>query len=278
MSNTRLTIDRLCIHQATLMQCDFKQSIDCFARNGVTQTAVWKDKLDEVGTLQGTRILRDAGVVSISLCAGGFLTASTKADQQKILDQNRRWLDQAAAIGAHSMVAITGGLAAGETDINSARKRVLDRLGELVPLAREAGVKIALEPLHPMVCGKRSVISTLGEANNMLDTLDKPDVLGIALDSYALWWDSNLQYEIARAAGRIINLHVSDWLKDTSDTRLDRGMMGDGHIDNRSIRGWVETTGFTGPSEVEIFSENVWWRCDPDELVTTIIERAARYL
>jgi sugar phosphate isomerase/epimerase len=278
MTITRLPPDRLCIHQATLMQCDFRQSIDCFARYGVTQTAVWKDKLDEVGTRQGARILHDAGVASVSLCAGGFLTATTKAGQQKILDENRRWLDQAAAIGATSMVAITGGLAAGEIDINSARKRALDRLSELVPLAREAGVKIALEPLHPMVCGKRSVISTLGEANDMLDTLDMPDVLGIALDSYSLWWDSNLQHEIARAAGRIINLHVSDWLKDTSDTRLDRGMMGDGHIDNRSIRSWVEATGFTGPSEVEIFSEDVWWRGDPDELVATIIERAACYL
>ncbi len=273
-----LTLDRLCIHQVTLMQCDFKGSIDCLARHGVMQTAVWKDKLDEVGTEQGARILHDAGVASVSLCAGGFLTATTKAGQQKILDDNRRWLDQAAAIGAHSMVTITGGLAVGETDIDSARKRVLDRLGELVPLARDTGVKIALEPLHPMACGNRSVISTLGEANNMLDALDMPDILGIALDSYALWWDPELQDEIARAAGRIINLHVSDWLKDTGDTRLDRGMMGDGHIDNRAIRSWVEATGFTGPSEVEIFSEDGWWQRDPNELVATIIERAIRHL
>ncbi len=278
MNITPLPLDRLCIHQVSLMQCGFRQSIDCLARHGVMQTAVWKDKLDEVGTQQGARILNDAGVTSISLCAGGFLTAATKADQQKILDDNRRWLDQAAAIGAHSMVAITGGLTAGETDINTARKRALDRLGELAPSARDAGVKIALEPLHPMVCGNRSVISSLGEANDILDKLDMPDVLGIAVDTYALWWDSKLQDEIARAAGRIINLHVSDWLNDTSDTRLDRGMMGDGHIDNRAIRGWVEATGFTGPSEVEIFSEAAWWQCNADELVATIIERATRYL
>jgi sugar phosphate isomerase/epimerase len=273
-----LALDRLCVHQVSLMQCDFRQSIECLTRHGITKTAIWKDRLDEIGTSQGARILDDNGIEVLSLCAGGFLTGRTKTDRQKALDNNQRWLDQAAKIGAKSMVTITGGLEEGDVDIDAARDRALEALSHLVPLAIAADVKLALEPLHPMVCGFRSVISTLGEANTMLDALDCGDGLGIALDTYGLWWEPNLKAEISRAGSRIINFHVSDWLMQTSDIRTDRGMPGDGHIDNRGIRQELERTGFEGPVELEIFSKDNWWQRDPDEYLKIIKQRAVRYL
>jgi sugar phosphate isomerase/epimerase len=173
------------------------------------------------------------------------------------------------------MVTITGGLPDGERDLQTARARAKEGLAELLPHARAAGVRIAFEPLHPIVCGFRSVITTLREANDWLDEIDGGDALGIAFDTYALWWEPGLEAEIKRAGGRILNFHCSDWLRDTRDVRLDRGMFGDGCIDNRHLLETVDATGFTGPVEVEIFSGHDWWQRDPDEVVATI---KARYL
>ena len=266
-----LSIDRLCIHQVTLMQCDFRQSMETLARHGVTKTAIWRDKLDEIGVDEGARILRDLGIEVMSLCAGGLLSASEPTDRQKAIDENRRWIDQASAINAASMVTITGGLEDGVRDQRAARDLACQGIAELVPHARASGVKLALEPLHPMVCGFRSVISTVREAGEMLRELDAPDVAGLAIDSYALWWDHNLEADLAEAAADILNFHVSDWLPQTRDVRLDRGMPGDGQIDNRKIREWIEQGGFDGPIEVEIFSDLDWWKRDPDEVISTIV-------
>lgn len=254
-------------------RCDFRQSVECLARNGVTKTAVWREKLEAIGVSDAASILRDRGVEAVALCPGGLLTPRDPAAFRAALGDYRRWLDQAAAIRAGSLVLISGGLDEDETDLRFARDRALEGLVALVPDARSAGVRIALEPLHPMVCGFRSVVSTLREANDWLDQLAADDILGIALDTYAVWWEAELQQEIARAGERILGFHVSDWLADTCDVRLDRGMPGDGLIDLPSIRRWVEAAGYRGPIEVEIFSQRNWWTRDPDEVVQTILQR-----
>ncbi len=264
-------LERLCIHQATLMErCDFGQSLDCLARHGVMKTAIWREKMGAAGVKAAQRALLDSGVEAPVFCTAGFLTGP---DLAKAIDDNRRCFEQAAELGARTIVTLTGGLDPASPDLDAARKRALEGLGALIPVARIAGLRIALEPLHPMVCGLRSVLSTLSDANDWLDELDAPDVLGLAVDSYALWWDPNLERDIARAGNRITSFHVSDWLPETQDVRLDRGMLGDGLIDNKKIRSWIEKTGFDGLIEVEIFSERDWWKRDPDEVVRTIIDR-----
>ena len=275
--NIAADLARLCVHQVTLMeQCDFRRSVECLARNGVTKTAVWRDKLDSIGVTAAATILHDHGVEAVALCPGGLLTDRDPAAFHDALGDNRRLLDRAAAIGAKSLIAITGGLGEDETDLRFARDRALEGLAALVSDARAAGVRLALEPLHPMLCGARSVISTLREANTWLDRLDADDVMGIALDTYAVWWEADLQREIVRAGRRIIAFHVSDWLADTSDVRLDRGMPGDGLIDLPLIRRWTEAAGYRGPIEVEIFSRRNWWTRDPDVVVQTILQRYGR--
>ncbi len=266
--------ERLCIHQVTLSErCDFRQSVDCLARNGVFKTAIWRDMLDAAGLKAAKRALSDSGVQAPVFCSAGFLTASDPSAFAEAHDDNRRRFEQAAELGAKVIVTLTGGLDPTAPDLDAARNRARDGLAKLLPDARAAGVRLALEPLHPMVCGLRSVLSTLGDANDWLDTLDADDVLGLTVDSYALWWDQGLEREITRAGDRIASFHVSDWLAETRDIRLDRGMPGDGLIDNRKIRGWIEGTGFDGLIEVEIFSSRDWWQRDPDEVVSTIKER-----
>ena len=151
--------------------------------------------------------------------------------------------------------------------------QVRDGIAALLDHSRAAGVPLAIEPLHPMYAADRACVNTLKQANDLCDALG--DGVGVAVDVYHVWWDPGLEAEIARAgaAGRILGFHVCDWLVPTTDLLLDRGMMGDGVIDIRKIRGWVEAAGYDGASEVEIFSQNDWWRRDADEVLATCIER-----
>lgn len=266
--------NRYCVHQVTLLeQCDFRAGVEALARAGIGKTVVWRDKLDAIGVATGRKLLDDNGVEAVALAAGGLFCRRDEAAFRAALDANRHWLEQAAALGAASLVVITGGLEDFGRDLTGARSRALDALGELADEAAAIGVGLVLEPLHPMLCGNRSVVSTLGEANDCLDALDRDDALALALDTYATWWDAELDAQIARAGARIRHFHVSDWLADTRDVRLDRGMPGDGLIDNRAIRRVLEATGFDGPVEIEIFSARNWWRKPPDEVLATIVER-----
>ncbi len=271
-----LTKEDLCIHQVCVWkQSSFADSLDSFARHGVTKTALWRPMMDDVGVNKAKRLLKDSGVSAISMCPLVLLDPDKPLDRVSRERDHIRYLEDAAELGVETAVVITGGLPPGSNDLAGRRQAVLDELERLIPIAGESGLKLALEPLHPMVCGFRSVISTLGEANDILDALDRDDVMGIAVDSYALWWDPRLREEILRAGPRICNFHVSDWLPETRDVRVDRGMPGDGLIDNPLIRSWMEQAGYTGSVEVEILSALDWWLKPADTVVKTICDRIA---
>ena len=266
----------LCIHQVCFgFERDFAACVAALARQRVRLTAVWHDKLAAIGAAAAARVLADHGVQAVALCPGGLLTARAALRWQAALEHNRRLLDDAAAIGARSLVTIAGGLEHGERDLRFARDRALDGISRLLPDARAAGVRLAIEPLHPMTCAFRGVLATLAQANDWCDLLDAGDTVGIALDSYATWWDPALPAQIARAGPRLLHLHIADWLPDTRDLRLDRGMPGDGVIDFASFLAVVAATGFTGPLEFEIFSARHWWQQAPDRIAAACVARAA---
>lgn len=264
------------IHQVTFReQWNFRQAVEGLARHGIHSTAVWREKLHEVGVGEGARILRDNGMAVTGLAAGGLVSAPSSEGFAAALDDSRRLFEEAAEIGAEHVVFLAGGLVEGSKDLAGARERAIEGINILVPDARAAGVKIGLEPLHPMVCARRSVLVTLRQANDWCDQLDAPDAIGIVVDTYAVWWDPEVAEQIARAGRRICSFHINDWLEKTQDIRLDRGMMGDGVIDIARLRRMVEAAGYTGPNEVEIFSERNWWRRDPIEVIEVIKSRAA---
>jgi sugar phosphate isomerase/epimerase len=268
------SLDRLSIHQATvLQQWSLRQAIEGTARAGLGGFSVWRDKLKELGTAETAKVLDGSGVAATGLSFAGLVTAADKSAAAKALDEARRVFDEAAAIKAPSVVFVAGGVDPGDKDIKAARARALDGLAKLVPHARAVGVKIALEPLHPMICAHRSVLSTIKLANDWCDALAADDAVGIAVDTYALWWDPELEQGIARAGRRILAFHLSDWLVDTQDLRLDRGMMGDGIIDLNGFRRMVEAAGYRGWDEVEIFSARNWWQRDPDEVLRVVKQR-----
>jgi sugar phosphate isomerase/epimerase len=203
---------------------------------------------------------------------GGLLPAADAAGRPAAIDDNKRAVDEAVAIGAQCLVLVVGGLAPGSRDIAGARSQVRDGIAAMLPYARSASMPVAIEPLHPMYAADRACVNTMKQANDLCDELG--DGLGIAVDVYHVWWDPELEREIRRAGKkRILAFHVCDWLVSTADLLLDRGMMGDGVIDIRRIRGWVEEAGYDGFAEVEIFSANNWWKRDPEEVVRVCAER-----
>ncbi len=271
--------DLLSINQFTVLeQWSLHQAIEGLARQGVHGMAIVRDKLTELGLQKATWMLREHDMTVTGYCIGGLLTDPGEDDFQRSLTENRRIIDEAAELQAQCIVFVAGGLPEGSKDIEAARERCLEGLAVLLPYARRAGVTLALEPLHPMTCAFRSCLATLAQANDWYEQLGGGLGLGIVVDVYHVWWEPNLAQEIKRATGRISAFHICDWLMDTQDLRLDRGMMGDGVIDIPHIRRLVEATGYTGYREVEIFSARNWWRRDPDEVVEVVKERYLRYV
>ncbi len=262
----------LSLNTATVKaQWNLGEAIEGCVRHGIRGISPWRDKIAEYGLKAAARHIRDAGLTVTGVCRGGMFPAADAAGRRAALDDNRRAVDEAAALGAQCLVLVVGGLPPGSKDIAGARAQVRDGIAELLEYARPAGVPLAIEPLHPMYAADRACVNTLGQANDLCDELGAG--VGVAVDVYHVWWDPALEREIARAGSRILGFHICDWLVPTTDLLLDRGMMGDGVIDIPKIRGWVEKAGYTGFHEVEIFSANNWWKRDADEVLRICRER-----
>ena len=263
---------RMSINQATTRaQHGLAQAVAAYALAGVPGISIWRDKLAECGLDEAVRMVRDHGLRISGLCRAGQFPAMDAAGRQACLDENKRAIDEAAALGADCLIVVAGGLPEGSKDLDGARQMIRDGLGALLPHARAASVPLAMEPLHPMYAADRCAINTLSQALDLCDQLGTG--MGVAVDVYHLWWDPHLQAQIKRAGGRILAFHVCDWLVPTTDLLLDRGMMGDGVIDIPKIRDWVDGTSYDGLIEVEIFSAENWWKRPGGEVVRTCKER-----
>ncbi len=246
---------RLCVHTMTTKPWSLEQAVDHYAQAGIPGITVWRQHLEPYGPEAAGRLLKASGLRVVSLCRGGFFPASSAAEREDARNDNRRAIDEAAAIGAPLVVLVCGAVPG--MPLPEARRQILDGIHAVEPHAKACGVKLAIEPLHPMYAGDRSAVNTLAQANNMVVALGSPSV-GITVDVYHLWWDPDLRAELARARGNIFSFHVCDWRTPTRDLLNDRGLMGEGCIPIREIRGWVEDAGFAGPIEVEIFSDEFW--------------------
>ena len=248
------------------------ECIEGCARHGIPGISPWRDVLQAMGVEKAARAIRDAGLSVSGLCRGGMFPAADAAGRAAAIEDNRRAIAEAHTIGAACLVMVCGGLPPGSKDLDGARAMVRDGLHAIMEEARAAGVTIALEPLHPMTCADRSVLSTLGQALDLCDELGAGS--GVALDVYHVWWDPALRAGVERAGNRIAAFHVCDWLVPTTDTVFDRGLPGEGVIDIPGIRAMVEAQGYRGHTEVEILSRR-WWAADPDEVLEDIKRRHA---
>lgn len=271
MSSKQLRdLSRLCIHTITTKPWNIEQAAKNFSEAGVGGITVWRDALNGRDIKQTGQLLRDCNLRIVSLCRGGFFPHVSPAGRKEAIDDNRKAIDEAEALGAPLIVLVCGAVPGQPLD--ESRKQIRDGIAAVLPHAEAAGVKLAIEPLHPMYADSRSAINTLGQANDMAEELDSPWV-GIAVDVYHLWWDPNLEQEIKRCGqnDNLLAFHICDWKTPTLDLLNDRGLMGEGCINIKEIRGWVEEAGFKGYNEVEIFS-GTYWRGDQGVFLKKITE------
>lgn len=271
-----MTLDRrlarLSLNQKTTNSWTVEQAVAGCRRAGLQSIGLWREPVHEVGLEKAARLVADAGLRVSSLCRGGFLTHEDHDARQATIEDNVRAIDEAAVLGAACLVMVVGGLPERSRDLAGARGRVAEGMAELVPHAAERGVRLALEPMHPMYCADRGVLSTLGQALDLAE-LYPADQVGVVVDTFHVWWDPEVLRQIDRASGRIASFQVCDWITPLPpDALLSRGMMGDGHIDFRLLRRAVEAAGYDGDIEVEIFNADVW-SSDPDRVVDVMVDR-----
>lgn len=251
----RSDFSRLSLNQATTQRWSAREAVEGCARAGIPWIGFWRDKIAETGVKESARLARDAGLKVSSLCRGGYFPAATQAERAARIEDNRRAIDEAAALGTDVLVLVCG--PAPDRDIDAARRQVEEGIAAVIPYAAERGVRLGIEPLHPIFAGDRSVIVTLGQANDIAERLASPQV-GVVIDVYHVWWDPAVYREIARAAPYTLGFHVNDWLAPPPHPLLGRGMMGDGTIELRRLREAVDAGGYSGPIEVEIFNQAIW--------------------
>jgi sugar phosphate isomerase/epimerase len=276
-------LEWLAINTATVReQWTLPQIIEACARHGIPAISPWRDQVARCGLNVASRLIRETGIKLSGYCRGGMFPAADETGLAAAMADNFRAVDEACELGSPSLVLVVGGLPgalegrAAHRDIGRSRAQVIDGIARLLEYARPRKMPLAIEPLHPMYAADRACVNTLEQALDICDALDPANTgtLGVAVDVYHVWWDPKLSEQIRRAgARRLLGFHVCDWLTPTTDLLLDRGMMGDGVIDLRKIRGWMEAAGYTGFSEVEIFSARNWWQRAGDEVLTTCIER-----
>jgi sugar phosphate isomerase/epimerase len=269
-----MSADGLSINLATVReQWSLPQAVEACARHGIRAVDPWRDQVAAAGLAEAARIIRQNGMRVTGYCRGGMFPAADAPGRAAAIDDNRRAIDEAATLGAECLVLVCGGLPGGSRDIGTARAMVTEGIAAVLPHARAAKMPLAIEPLHPMYAADRACVNTLGQALDICDQLG--DGVGVAIDTYHVWWDPELEAQIARAGrrSRILAHHICDWLVPTRDLLLDRGMMGDGVIDFPRIRDWIKAAGYSGLQEVEIFSAADWWKRPGDEVLKTCIER-----
>ncbi|MEW2509128.1 sugar phosphate isomerase/epimerase family protein [Streptomyces sp. NPDC046870] len=270
---------RFSVNQMTVRQLSLPELADACAALGVPGVGLWREPVRRYGVRAAAKLVRDAGLTVTTLCRGGFLTATDPVERAGALGDNHAAIDEAATLGTDTLVLVSGGLPAGSKDLRGARERIADALAVLAPYAAERGVRLAVEPLHPMYASDRCVVSTLAQALDLAERFPAHQV-GVTVDTYHVWWDDQAPAQIARAgaAGRIHAFQLADWTTPLPEGVLNgRGQLGDGAIDMREWKGRVEAAGYSGPIEVELFNERLWAR-DGREVLAETAERFVEHV
>jgi sugar phosphate isomerase/epimerase len=271
-----INLSKLCIHTITTKPLNIEEAARTYAANGVKGITVWRDALIGRDIQKTGKMLREHDLEIVSLCRGGFFPNVNSVKRKLALDDNRKAIEEAYELNTKMIVLVCG--ADPRQSLGDSRKQIYDGIAAIIPDANAAGIKLAIEPLHPMYADSRSAINSLTQANNIVEDLNSSTV-GVAVDVYHLWWDPNLEKEIKRCgkSDALFAFHVCDWKSPTNDMLNDRGLMGEGCIQINKIRSWVEAAGFNGFNEVEIFSTD-YWKEDQSKFIKKIISSYKKFV
>ncbi len=264
-------LSRLAIHTITTKPWNLEQACEQYAGRGVPGISVWIEAIQNRRPQDVRHLLDSAGLKVPALVRGGFFCDPSEVAQRAKIEHNRQLIETAAILGAEMIVLVVGAVPG--PALATQRRWVQEAIEQLVPMATSHGVKLAIEPLHPMYSGDRSCINRLSQARSICTAINDPWV-GVAVDVYHVWWDDELENEIRLIGERneLFAFHLCDWRVPTRDMFNDRAVMGDGCIDLASIRKQIHQAGFHGWEEVEIFSDEHWAR-DPGQFLDLIISR-----
>lgn len=255
---------RLSLNQKTTEYWSVEEAAAGCVRAGIGWIGLWREQVRAAGGAEAAgRMVREAGLRVSSYCRGGFFTADSADGWRRAVDENRRVVEESAAVGCEVIVLVCGGVM--EAGLEASRRQVEEGIAAVVPTAAEAGVRLAIEPLHPMFCADRSVIVSLHQALDIAEGFPE-ETVGVTVDTFNMWWDPQAWEQIDRAGRRIFSYQVCDWLDPLPDVLLGRGMMGDGVIDFTRFTQAVAAAGYTGPVEVEIFNQEIWNQPGPQVL------------
>ena len=248
---------KLCLHTFTNKPWNLSQCIENYSKAGIKGISIWRNVLEGQDLKTVKKQLDEADLSIVSLVRGGFFPSVNASERALAIEDNMKLIEEAAVLGAPLIVLVCG--SDGRQFLETSREQIQEGIEKLLPIAIENGVKLAIEPLHPMYAGDKSAVNTLAQANDMVEAINSPYV-GVAIDVYHVWWDPNLEVEIRRCGqnNSLFAFHICDWNVPTLDFLTDRGLMGDGCIPIKKIRSWVEEAGFSGFNEVEIFSDKYW--------------------
>jgi len=260
--------NRLGIHTMTVKPWSLQECCSAFASAKVPAITLWRQAIEPVGVNDARKMVEDAGLRVTSLCRGGFFPAKDIQGRQAAIDENKQIIDEAAAVGAPAVVLVCGALP--DQSLEESRNQIQDGIAAVLPHAKAAGVNLSIEPLHPIYAADRSAVTTMAQARRMCEQLNDigETQVGIALDVYHVWFDEALEGEIIRSGkkGWLHAFHICDWKVEQSDPLQDRGLMGEGVIDIKRIRSWMDEAEYQGDIEVEIFSTHHWARDQNDYL------------
>jgi len=250
-------LSKLCVHTMTTKPWGIEDCVKNFSDAGIYAITIWRNVLANKNLKDVKILLDDHEMNVVSLCRGGFFPSVDAGKRESAIEDNLMAIEQAAGVGA-PLIVLVGGAERGQSPEKS-REQITEGIQRILPAARNAGIKLAIEPLHPMYAADRSAINTLKQANDIAEMINS-EWVGVAVDVYHCWWDETLRQEIRRCAAlnKLFAFHICDWNIPTTDLLNDRGLMGDGCINIQEIRGWVEDCGFKGFNEVEIFSDKYW--------------------
>jgi sugar phosphate isomerase/epimerase len=261
---------RLSLNQRTTARWSLREAIDGCVAAGLPALGLWREPVAEVGTATAARWMRESGLRVSSLCRGGFFTGTDP--ERRVHEGNLRALDEAAELGAPTLVLVPGGLPEGDRDLSGARARAADAVALLAPEAGARGVRLGIEPMHPIFTADRGVVSTLGQALEIAEQLPVDEV-GVVVDTFHLWWEPGVLDLVGRSGPRIAGYQIGDWITPLPpDALLSRGMVGDGHIDFGAFTAAVARAGYSGDVEVEIFNADIW-ALPGAEVVATLARR-----
>ena len=267
MDRTELSLNTI-----TVRSLPIDRVIELAESHGLGGIAPWRHQLADAGVEHVAKLARAAGLRVSSLCRGGMFTAPDAGGRAAAVQENRRAIDEAAALGADCLVLVCGPVVG--KDVPGSWQMVADGIAAVADEASAAGVRLAIEPLHPMMAADRSVVCRLDDALDLAE--DTGPGVGVIVDAYHVWWDVTLADAIRRAGSRIAGVHVSDWVSPlTGGLLAGRGMIGDGTIDLTGLVSRCRSAGYSGLVEVEILSDR-WWAADPELTLTTLIDRFER--